>query len=334
MGPSLDHHRWTTSSLEHLVFTLTTTDSTFLALGIAIIAGAPLHHHHHQLFSSGKPLPSSREHLITLTTIDSTSSSSALGITTGGPPSREHLFVTTTIDSTSSSLDAITIAGPSPREHLFIIVTTIDSTRPLAPPPQDHHRRSTSSSSSPPSTRLARVRTPSPREHLITLTTIDSTCSSWTSPSSLDHFIAGLFPSDKFSPSSGHLLSTSSTWIFLNLALRFAQRIKNLGRALRARPKKSRCASKMSTAAARRLTFLRNNSMTAASRPSLEIASGDFKEDPSSLPLHAGAPRRLCARALRARALRIQQIFLNQREMKNNLKKWKEFQQGSLRSPC
>ncbi|KAH9393052.1 hypothetical protein TYRP_006157 [Tyrophagus putrescentiae] len=77
--------------------------------------------------------------------------------------------------------------------------------------------------------------------------------------------------------------------------------------------------------------------MTAASRPSLEIASGDFKEDapsPPNLRLHAGAPRRLRARALRARALRIQQIFLNQREMKNNLKKWKEFQQGSLRSPC
>ncbi|KAH9391341.1 hypothetical protein TYRP_006944, partial [Tyrophagus putrescentiae] len=224
--------------------------------------------------ATGSPL----EHLHSWSTFfsDSTRSSLAFGITTGGPSPREHLIALTTIDSTSSSSDLITTAGPPSREHL-ITLNTINSTSSswTSSPSLDHHRGSTSSPS-PPSTRLARVRTSSPssREHLITLTTIDSTCSS------------------------------------LNLALRFAQRIKNLGRALRARPKKSKSASKMSTAAARRLTFLRKYSMTAASRPSLEIASGDFKEDLSPSPLQPSRRRSApAARALRARALRIQQIF-------------------------
>ncbi|KAH9393053.1 hypothetical protein TYRP_006158 [Tyrophagus putrescentiae] len=132
MGPSLDHHhhhfhRWSTSSspppptlLSWPLFStgwlagsslpwlwahrwiITTINSTSLALGIIIIAGAPLHHlYRHQLFSSGlyhhhrgstssPPPPSTRlarvwtssppqdhhRHLITLTTIDSTCSSS------------------------------------------------------------------------------------------------------------------------------------------------------------------------------------------------------------------------------------------------------------------
>ncbi len=74
--------------------------------------------------------------------------------------------------------------------------------------------------------------------------------------------------------------------------------------------------------------------MTAASRPSLEIASGDFKED--TLPPHATTSLALRAGRAGASRPRIKNPanFLNQREMKNDLKKWKEFQQGSLRSPC
>ncbi|KAH9406105.1 hypothetical protein TYRP_013705 [Tyrophagus putrescentiae] len=99
----------------------------------------------HRWSTSSPPLPS-LEHLF-ITTINFISL--AFGIIVGAP-----LHHPTTIDSTSSSLDSITIAGPSSRD---------------------------TSSPSPPSTRLGRVWTSSPssREHLITLITIDSTCSSW-----------------------------------------------------------------------------------------------------------------------------------------------------------